>query len=279
MPVFEDNLPFHPFGGRNLRLQTPNMVGTDVKVFQTLFNQLLAITKPPLGPIGVAVARDGVYGPKTTAAARDVQSYFGLSVDGVVGPQTFLAMGQAVGGNVTYGGPAFGSRTLSQGSSGGDVTVLQNRLNLFRYALALGAAADGVFGPKTVQAVTQFKVDAINNGDTGLNVNGVVGIGGLDAVWVYTYTGGRNLSQGTAGLDVAFLQYLLAALTNPGTGQPFYTGAVDGYFGGVTASAVRAFQSSVGLTADGTAGPATYHQLGLHNQVAAPRPAPVPPVA
>jgi len=279
MPVFEDNLPFHPFGGRTLRLQTPNIRGTDVKVLQTLFNQLVAITHPPLGPLGTSIVADGVYGPKTRAAVREVQAYFGLSVDGVAGPQTYLALGQAVRGNVTYGGPAFGSRTLQQGNSGGDVTVLQNRLNLFRYSTALGGAADGQFGAKTSQAVTQFKTDAINNGDAGLNVNGIVGQGGLDALWIYTYTGGRNLAQGTAGLDVAFLQLLLAALTNPGTGQPFYGGAVDGYFGAKTAAAVTAFQASVGIAANGVAGPQTYHQLGLHKQAPAPQPAPVPPAA
>lgn len=279
MPVFEDNLPFHPFGGRALRLQTPNLRGTDVKVLQTLFNQLLAITHPPLGPIGTPIVADGVYGPKTQAAVREAQAYFGLSVDGVAGPQTYLAFGQAVDGNVTYGGPAFGSRTLQQGDGGGDVTVLQNRLNLFRYSTTLGGPADGQFGPKTSQAVIQFKTDAINNGDAGLNVNGVVGQGTLDALWIYTYTGGRNLAQGTAGLDVAFLQLLLSTLTNPGTGQPFYGGAVDGYYGAVTAAAVRAFQASVGITADGVAGPVTYNRLGLHNQVPAPQPAPVPPAA
>ena len=278
MPAFEDNLPFHAFGSRNLKLQTPNMTGTDVKVLQTLYDQLLAITNPPLGPIGTPIARDGVFGPQTNAAVRNVQSYFGLTVDGIVGAQTFLAFGQAIGANVTYGGPVFGSRQLSQGDSGGDVTVLQNRLNLFRYSAALGGPADGQFGPKTNTAVIQFKTDAIANGDTGLNLNGIVGQGALDALWIYTYTGGRNLSQGTKGMDVAFLQLLLANLTNPGTGQPFYTSAVDGYFGAMTDSAVRAFQASVGLVVDGVAGPKTYYQLGLHNQVAAPKPAPVPPV-
>ena len=42
-------------------------------------------------------------------------------------------------------------------------------------------------------------------------------------------------------MDVAFLQLLLAALTNPGTGQPLYIGAVDGFFGAKTDSVVRAF--------------------------------------
>lgn len=279
MPVFEDNLPFVPFGSRTLRLATPELVGTDVKVLQTLFDQLLAITHPPQGPVGPPVARDGIYGPLTTAAVRNLQAYFGLSVDGVAGPQTYLALGQAVGGNATFGGPPFGSRPLASGDVGGDVTVLQNRLNLFRYAQSLQGPADGRFGPRTAQAVTQFKGDAVSNGDGGLNVNGVVGQGGLDAVWIYTYAGGRDLLQGTAGLDVAFLQLLLAALTNPGTGRPFYSGAVDGYFGTQTGAAVRAFQGSVGVVADGIAGPITYHQLGLHNLVAAPRPAPLPPLS
>lgn len=278
MPRFEDGLPFHAFGSRTLSLQTPNLTGTDVKVLQTLYDQLLAITHPPLGPIGTAIARDGVFGPQTNSAVRNVQSYFGLAVDGVVGPQTLLIFGQAVDGNVTYGGPVFGSRQLSEGDAGGDVTVLQNRLNLFRYSTALGGPADGQFGPKTDAAVVQFKTDAVANGDAGLNLNGVLGQGALDAVWIYTYTGGRNLSRGGKGRDVAFLQLLLANLTNPGTGQPFYAGAIDGDFGATTDSAVRAFQGSVALVADGVVGPKTYHQFGLHNQAAAPQPASVPPL-
>ncbi len=279
MALFEDSLPYRPFGSRRLSLETPNLTGTDVKVLQTLYDQLLAIIHPPLGPIGTPIARDGVFGPTTQAAVRNLQSYFDLSVDGVAATHTYLALGQATDGHVTYGGPVFGSRTLSQGDSGGDVTVLQNRLNLFRYSTALGGAADGAYGPKTAKAVMQFKADAVSNGDTGLSVDGTLGTAGLDAVWIYTYTGGRNLTQGTAGLDVAFLQLVLANLTNPGTGQPFYSGSVDGFFGAKTDSAVRAFQGSVGATVDGVAGRQTYHQLGLHNQVAAPAPAPVPPVA
>lgn len=277
MARFEDGLSYHPLGSRLLALQRPVLVGTDVKVLQTLFNQLLVITHPPLGPIGVRIATDGIFGPETRGAVRDLQTYFGLAIDGVVGPQTYQALGQMSDGLATYCGPAFGSRTLGEGDHGGDVTVLQNRLNLFRYAATLGAPADGAYGPATGQAVARFCGDALRNGDTGLAVETGLSPAGTDAVWIYTYAGGRTLAQGAAGLDVAFLQLLLANLSNPATAQPFYTGAVDGYFGVLTSAAVQTFQGVAGIATDGIAGPITYHQLGVHHTAAAPRPAPVPP--
>lgn len=54
----------------------------------------------------------------------------------------------------------------------------------------------------------------------------------------------RALSSGTSGQDVVQLQSLLASLGH-------YRGAVDGRFGGGTASAVRAWQKALGLPQDG----------------------------
>ena len=65
------------------------------------------------------------------------------------------------------------------------------------------------------------------------------------------------LSQlGTRGQEVRAIQTKLKSLG-------FYTGAVDGIFGTGTQKAVRAFQKSVGLKADGIAGQKTLLYLGL----------------
>ena len=64
------------------------------------------------------------------------------------------------------------------------------------------------------------------------------------------------LKRNSTGEEVKLLQQ---ALTMTG----HYTGAVDGKFGQGTERAVRAFQNSVGLIADGKAGAATQYQLLL----------------
>lgn len=74
-----------------------------------------------------------------------------------------------------------------------------------------------------------------------------VGDGGIVAV----------LSQlGSRGQEVRSIQTKLKSLG-------FYKGAVDGIYGTATQKAVRAFQKSVGITADGIAGQKTLLYLGL----------------
>ena len=269
MALFEQTYaPYVPFGSRNL---SGGEHGTDVAVLQTLYNQALKVMNPPLGPMGQPIPVTGSYDAATRQAVRNVQSYFALSVDGVAGPNTYFVFGQGVGSHVTYGGPRFGSRTLQEGSAGGDVTVLQNRLNLFRYSLALGAPADGVFGDRTATALRQFQTDAAANGDTGLAVDGVCGPSTFDALWIYSYAGGRGIMTGRDGLDVVFLQVLLAQLG-------FYGGRITGLYDSATRSAVVNFQQAAGISADGVVGQQTCHALGLRNTVAAPSPYPVPPI-
>lgn len=266
MALFETTFPpYQAFGSRNLSLQTPPLAGTDVAVLQAVYDLLLNEMNPPLGPMGQPIPITGVFDAATQQAVRNIQSYFGLSADGVVGPNTFFVFGQGVGANTTYGGPRYGSRQLSQGMSGGDVTVLQNRLNAFRYSSIIGHAANGFFDAATASAVAAFQADAVANGDTGLTVDGIVGPSTFDATWLYTFAGGRGILSGRNGFDVAFVQTLLRNLG-------FYSGRITGYYDSPTIAAVRAFQASRGISIDGVVGQQTFYQLGLSNQVAAPSP-------
>lgn len=263
MALFDTTFsPYVPFGSRNL---SAGSVGADVAVVQAAYD-LMATTMNPLpGPLGPTIAITGHFNAETTMAVRAIQSYFGLSVDGVVGPNTFFVFGQGVGSHTTYGGPVYGSRQLETGMSGGDVTILQNRLNGFRYAALVGHPANGVFDAGTAAAVRAFKSDAEANGDTGFPSNDIAGYGFYDASWIYTFAGGRAIETGRNGFDVVFLQVLLSKLG-------FYSGRFDGYYGGSTVTAVRNFQASQGVSVDGVVGPVTFYRLGRQNTVAAPSP-------
>ncbi len=258
--------PYVAFGSRTL---FGGETGTDIAVLQLVFNEMLQVMNPPQGPIGASVPATGVYDAATVQAVKNIQAYFGIAVDGVAGPNTYFLFGQGVGGHVTYGGPAYGSRSLGSGVTGGDVTVLQNRINLFRYSLQTGAAADGVFGPKTAAAVAQLQTDANANGDFGVPLTGSVGTETLDATWIYSYAGGRGMFTGRNGFDVVFAQLLLQKLG-------LYDGRIHGYYDAATRAAVIAFQLANGLTGDGVVGQATYYALGRHNLVNAPLPLPIP---
>ncbi len=266
MARFEDTFPpYVAFGSRTLSLQSPNLRGTDVAIAQAVYNLMLTAMNPPEGSMGSPITVDGVFGPQTQGAVRNIQSYFGLATDGVLGSNTFFVYGQGVGSNTTYGGPVYGSRSLSQGASGGDVTILQNRLNCFRYASLIGHPADGTFDAATAQAVLTFKRDAGNNGDTGLAANATVGDGTFDASWLYTFAGGRAIQTGRNGFDVVFLQTILQRLG-------YYGGQVQGYYDATTRAAVIAFQAANGIATDGVVGPQTFFKIGQHNPLAAPGP-------
>ncbi len=263
MALFETTFPpFHPFGSRTLSLGSR---GTDVAVLQTIYNVMAVAMNPASGPIGLVIPITGSFDETTRTAVRAIQSYFAMPSDGIVGPSTFFLLGQGVGPYTTYGGPVYGSRELSQGDSGGDVTVLQNRLNLFRYSSIIGHPASGAFDAATGRAILAFKSDAISNGDTGLADNATAGTGFFDATWLYTAAGGRALMTGRNGYDVAFLQVLLAQLG-------YYAGRYTGFYDTATKAAVIAFQTARKVTADGVVGPSTFYQLGLNN----PQPAPMP---
>ncbi|MFJ6611599.1 peptidoglycan-binding protein [Streptomyces sp. NPDC091289] len=131
---------------------------------------------------------------------------------------------------------AGGWSRIDPGASGATVVVMQHLMTQRGHALV----ADGQYGSVSAEAVKRFQRSK------GLAADGQVG----PATWpVLVYT----LRQGGGGSHVRALQ---TALNKRGARL-----AVDGGFGSVTTSAVRAYQSANRLVADGEAGPVTWRAL------------------
>lgn len=140
---------------------------------------------------------------------------------------------------------------LSAGSSGDAVTKLQTRLQALGF---YSGALDGQYGQGTATAVKLFQ------SQHGLTADGLAGTETLNALYsdaaetyIPTPTPSPTpsmLSKGDKGDAVRALQQRLKDLG-------YYSGNVDGDFGGGTQEAVRLFQSQNGLDVDGVSGGAT----------------------
>lgn len=133
-------------------------MNTQTKVADSRAN--FALSEPVLYPwdSGPAVAKlqellrahgfnlkiDGDFGGITEAAVKTFQRQQRLRIDGVVGAQTWTALKATI---------KPGTRILHQGHTGGDVHELQGLLQVHGYCLC----RDGIFGPKTKQAVIDFQ--------------------------------------------------------------------------------------------------------------------------
>ncbi|MFI5769568.1 peptidoglycan-binding protein [Streptomyces sp. NPDC051658] len=155
---------------------------------------------------------------------------------------------QLVGGDTGGGDRADGLSfaayaTQQSGSTGAQVKAVQQLLNDQGYT---AGAVDGSFGPTTKTAVTAYQTAR------GLDADGVVEA----RTWTALLSAGAtpSLQQGASGDGVKRLQRSLTAALGSTVG-------VDGSFGPATVSAVRGYQTSRGLTADGVVGPDTWAAL------------------
>lgn len=170
-------------------------------------------------------------------------------------------------------------KLLQNGDENNDVLKLQKALKSLYY---FNYAATGTYGKITEKAVQEFQEE-----------NGLVPTGIADpATQEMLYNGESlvkspnaptptpkptvkptaaptaisslniTLKQGQTSTDVMFMQKQLAKLG-------YFNNAATGYYGSITVSAVKNFQSKNGLTVDGVAGPSTLKLLFSGNALSA----------
>jgi peptidoglycan hydrolase-like protein with peptidoglycan-binding domain len=94
-----------------------------------------------------AGAIDGLAGPQTRRAIQKLQRRARITVDGLPGPRTRRALGR-------FAKHRLGSRVLRSGRIGWDVAALQFELALHGFP---SGEFDGVFGPRTANALHRFQ--------------------------------------------------------------------------------------------------------------------------
>ena len=218
-----------------------------------------------------SLAVDGRYGAATASAVRAFQRRYGLTVDGVVGRETWNAIYNEFRSIQSDNGTpnAYPGTALREGASGQNVRLVQFWLKIAHtvYSRLNDLTVDGTFGAATTAAVKRFQTYF------GLTSDGVVGRTTWNKLYeVYNDIANKLLSpslrpgeypgilrrgsSGTAVRELQFYLYLLSAYESsiPAVG-------IDGSFGAATENAVRAYQRFAGLTVDGIVGRTTWESL------------------
>jgi len=266
--------PIYPsFPGRLLRRGS---AGEEVRTLQIRLRRI-SRNFPAVPLVDV---NTGVFDGSTDAAVRGFQRTFGLTADGIVGPNTWnraISIFNAVKrlneldseGVTLAEATALYASSLRQGDHGFDVRALQHYLDFIaRFHSSMGrVVADGAFGPQTDHALREFQRIY------SLTVDGVAGRTTHNAL-LTAYTELYNslspeaarpiypnyaFSQGDTGEKVRLLQTMLAALAQriPGL-NPLIP---DGVYGPATANAVRVFQRYAQLPVSGDTGILTWNAI------------------
>ena len=202
-------------------------VGEDVRRIQSRLYEL--------GYLPTAEMITGTYDEKTQEGTLKLQQINSLSEDGKVGKETM---------NLLYS-DEIKANTLSLGEHSEVVQAIQKRLFDLGY---MTTNPDGTYGNDTELAVRVFqsKNDLIVDGYLGPSTRAVI---------LSNEAKPNGLRLGDQNEQVERLQELLAKAGYLSDAN------ATGYFGEITESALKRFQSNNGLSADGTAGAQTFAKL------------------
>ncbi len=242
--------------------------GRDVELIQRKLNRI-SVNYPGIPKI---YPTDGFFGTSTTDAVKKFQEVFGLTVDGIVGKNTWYRIQfiyNAVKNlfNLNSEGLKLSDLStkypsvLQEGDSSSGVLVLQYYLHYIASFIptVMEVTPDGSFGPATRNSVISFQQTY------GLPETGIVDRTVWDEIENVYFSflrsipfrftegqplpfPGRILRVGIEGDDVLALQEYLNYISRTYPQIPTVT--PDGIFGPGTASQVRAFIDTFGLTGD-----------------------------
>ncbi|WP_268876566.1 peptidoglycan-binding domain-containing protein [Litchfieldia alkalitelluris] len=97
---------------------------------------------------------DGIFGDETEKGVRTFQQRHGLLVDGLVGPQTLSKLEEVLESNQTTSGLNLPNGILRRGDRGDNVREVQRALDRVNFD---PGPIDGIYGPKTEDAVRRFQ--------------------------------------------------------------------------------------------------------------------------
>ena len=148
--------------------------------------------------------------------------------------------------------------SLTLGETGQIVITASNAAGRIDWSSTGAAAASGSMWIENETKTISVYAGSIGTGSISVTLSDAATFDKTELSGVYLIlvkvTAGRSVSNGMTGDDVLYVQNRLSELG-------YQVGDLDGNFGNMTESAVRAFQSDNGLDVDGIAGPKTLEKL------------------
>ena len=199
--------------------------------------QLRGLGVPNSIPIYFAVDEDTSFGPNLTGYFKGIRDTIGFERSGCYGSYA-VVKGAFDNGLIKYGWQTYAW-------SGGRWDV-RAQLRQYRNGMQMGNLSVDFCSGTTIEGIGAYVPPV----DTSSNVPQQTTEVDISKMVV--------LQQGSTGVNVIILQFLLNAGAQLGFGK---TVATDGHFGPATTESVKLNQSQSGLVSDGIVGAATYSKL------------------